>query len=118
MARTETRPLKFEPLASARGSTCRRPPPVKTLTSGRSEEHTSELQSRSDLVCRLLLEKKKAYVDSCPTSLPSTAPPRAVSPTTRHAPIPLPQPPPRPPLPQQSPPWPAPARPPYIRSTH
>src|SRR2546421_1811597 len=31
------------------------------LNSGspRSEEHTSELQSRSDLVCRLLLEKKK-----------------------------------------------------------
>src|SRR5947207_7106711 len=28
-------------------------------TSGRSEEHTSELQSHSDLVCRLLLEKKK-----------------------------------------------------------
>src|SRR2546428_8494673 len=27
--------------------------------SNRSEEHTSELQSRSDLVCRLLLEKKK-----------------------------------------------------------
>src|SRR5206468_201996 len=27
----------------------------------RSEEHTSELQSRSDLVCRLLLEKKKHY---------------------------------------------------------
>src|SRR5947207_12315464 len=26
---------------------------------GRSEEHTSELQSHSDLVCRLLLEKKK-----------------------------------------------------------
>ena len=25
----------------------------------RSEEHTSELQSRSDIVCRLLLEKKK-----------------------------------------------------------
>src|SRR2546428_4804100 len=29
---------------------------------GRSEEHTSELQSRSDLVCRLLLEKKKTAV--------------------------------------------------------
>src|SRR2546421_8931082 len=30
----------------------------------RSEEHTSELQSRSDLVCRLLLEKKKnTYVN-------------------------------------------------------
>src|SRR2546421_7989050 len=28
-------------------------------TAVRSEEHTSELQSRSDLVCRLLLEKKK-----------------------------------------------------------
>src|SRR6202022_5102788 len=27
----------------------------------RSEEHTSELQSHSDLVCRLLLEKKKRY---------------------------------------------------------
>src|SRR2546421_2788701 len=29
----------------------------------RSEEHTSELQSRSDLVCRLLLEKKKNRVE-------------------------------------------------------
>src|SRR3982750_5035893 len=28
----------------------------------RSEEHTSELQSRSDLVCRLLLEKKKKNI--------------------------------------------------------
>src|SRR5690606_41854704 len=28
---------------------------------GRSEEHTSELQSRENLVCRLLLEKKKTY---------------------------------------------------------
>src|SRR5438445_4634484 len=30
-----------------------------SLASGRSEEHTSELQSRQYLVCRLLLEKKK-----------------------------------------------------------
>src|SRR2546429_2414463 len=30
----------------------------------RSEEHTSELQSRLHLVCRLLLEKKKTYVGS------------------------------------------------------
>src|SRR5699024_12770626 len=29
------------------------------MTQARSEEHTSELQSRFDLVCRLLLEKKK-----------------------------------------------------------
>src|SRR2546428_9656490 len=35
-----------------------RPPP---LPLPRSEEHTSELQSRSDLVCRLLLEKKKKH---------------------------------------------------------
>src|SRR2546427_5953495 len=28
---------------------------------GRSEEHTSELQSQSNIVCRLLLEKKKKY---------------------------------------------------------
>src|SRR5438105_10634960 len=33
--------------------------PVGKLTAVRSEEHTSELQSRVDLVCRLLLEKKK-----------------------------------------------------------
>src|SRR5260221_1493567 len=32
--------------------------------SGRSEEHTSELQSHSDLVCRLLLEKKKKRTHS------------------------------------------------------
>src|SRR5437870_10687614 len=37
--------------------TCRCPPPTSSRT--RSEEHTSELQSRGHLVCRLLLEKKK-----------------------------------------------------------
>src|SRR5260370_27101500 len=31
------------------------------MTCGRSEEHTSELQSHLNLVCRLLLEKKKIY---------------------------------------------------------
>src|SRR5206468_11889706 len=39
-----------------RGGAQRRQIPLPWL---RSEEHTSELQSRSDLVCRLLLEKKK-----------------------------------------------------------
>src|SRR5438105_5076663 len=48
------------------------PPPVAlpevTLARGarrgrvRSEEHTSELQSRVELVCRLLLEKKKVHI--------------------------------------------------------
>src|SRR2546421_8596495 len=33
--------------------------PTCSWKKSRSEEHTSELQSRSDLVCRLLLEKKK-----------------------------------------------------------
>src|SRR2546430_8752717 len=33
--------------------------PVRARTGRRSEEHTSELQSQSNLVCRLLLEKKK-----------------------------------------------------------
>src|SRR5947207_9945689 len=35
----------------------------------RSEEHTSELQSHSDLVCRLLLEKKKEIQLKQPTSI-------------------------------------------------
>src|SRR5436309_10379312 len=33
--------------------------PGREVVLGRSEEHTSELQSRENLVCRLLLEKKK-----------------------------------------------------------
>src|SRR5688572_31506295 len=47
-----------EPLQSV--SALRRHPIfVKTASAFRSEEHTSELQSQSNLVCRLLLEKKK-----------------------------------------------------------
>src|SRR2546430_7092337 len=34
-------------------------PAERAAAHGRSEEHTSELQSQSNLVCRLLLEKKK-----------------------------------------------------------
>src|SRR2546430_8830761 len=47
------------------------PPPVRVLWRyrPRSEEHTSELQSQSNLVCRLLLEKKKKH--SCADRLPS-----------------------------------------------
>src|SRR2546430_9833433 len=40
---------------------------------GRSEEHTSELQSQSNLVCRLLLEKKKTNQRASPVAPP---PPR------------------------------------------
>src|SRR5207249_7480055 len=46
---------------SPRWSSC---PRSSSTSSRRSEEHTSELQSRFDLVCRLLLEKKKLNSDS------------------------------------------------------
>src|SRR5437588_8093188 len=45
------------------------PPPLRARGRHecvRSEEHTSELQSHSDLVCRLLLEKKKATAAAAP----------------------------------------------------
>src|SRR5437868_11854055 len=51
-------------------------PRARRPTRVRSEEHTSELQSRFDLVCRLLLEKKKK------TILPLT--PQLSEPNTRH----------------------------------
>src|SRR2546426_7253218 len=45
------------------------------LHGSRSEEHTSELQSPCNLVCRLLLEKKKKNRSACSTveSIPTTA---------------------------------------------
>src|SRR2546429_6438206 len=43
---------------------------LQLLSAARSEEHTSELQSRLHLVCRLLLEKKKTYATS-PTAPPT-----------------------------------------------
>src|SRR5687768_18371000 len=42
----------------SRGPGSRRSPPARPPGRARSEEHTSELQSRLHLVCRLLLEKK------------------------------------------------------------
>src|SRR2546422_6947447 len=48
-----------------------RPPPGPPR---RSEEHTSELQSRLHLVCRLLLEKKKLDLDVLRVSRPPGAP--------------------------------------------
>src|SRR5438874_9938911 len=49
--------------AAAREAAGRRQPRSGRL-GPRSEEHTSELQSRRDLVCRLLLEKKKKTLES------------------------------------------------------
>src|SRR5688572_31738344 len=50
---------------------------LDTIVATRSEEHTSELQSQSNLVCRLLLEKKKTY--STRNTIPM--PPRPISST-------------------------------------
>src|SRR5260221_7511798 len=41
---------------------------IASLLEVRSEEHTSELQSHSDLVCRLLLEKKKKTTEAHTTT--------------------------------------------------
>src|SRR5205809_4681146 len=48
--------------------------PKPTLDLERSEEHTSELQSRLHLVCRLLLEKKKTTCTSLIPRRPRTTP--------------------------------------------
>src|SRR2546430_6113405 len=58
-------------------------PPVNMIDLGkpsmRSEEHTSELQSQSNLVCRLLLEKKNTRdLDTAAASLLATGPGRAM----------------------------------------
>src|SRR5436190_14934119 len=63
----------------ARARRDRRPPP-RHPARGRSEEHTSELQSHSDLVCRLLLEKKKRLTWS------SLSTPQLYTPTNRPTP--------------------------------
>src|SRR5690349_22968156 len=52
------------PLIAAAASSQDAIPARAPSTAGRSEEHTSELQSRRDLVCRLLLEKKKKELKS------------------------------------------------------
>src|SRR3712207_9417351 len=60
--------VKLRPSSARKGVACASiissgavpwPPETETCSFDRSEEHTSELQSRQYLVCRLLLEKKK-----------------------------------------------------------
>src|SRR5256885_4112053 len=59
--------------------------PERTLERPRSEEHTSELQSPCNLVCRLLLEKKKNNrTFQYHTAAPANQPP-AIAPTTDHS---------------------------------
>src|SRR5437870_10909269 len=64
---TTERPTAPQPMTATRAPSqtpavfSTEPTPVATLQP-RSEEHTSELQSRGHLVCRLLLEKKKKLI--------------------------------------------------------
>src|SRR5438105_9409513 len=51
--------VRVYPLAEPDGAVGEVRAEGRIRATGRSEEHTSELQSRVDLVCRLLLEKKK-----------------------------------------------------------
>src|SRR5687768_18338935 len=57
---------KFTEMAAGAPESCRGivTDAAKDLEALRSEEHTSELQSRLHLVCRLLLEKKKQYIST------------------------------------------------------
>src|SRR3712207_7680781 len=57
--------VRPQPVGGEPHATERAPRP---LLGTRSEEHTSELQSRQYLVCRLLLEKKKNQIPSIPPS--------------------------------------------------
>src|SRR5256886_13677604 len=50
---------RFSPSSTSKASAPRFHPSSEPSKRPRSEEHTSELQSQSNLVCRLLLEKKK-----------------------------------------------------------
>src|SRR3972149_8473576 len=67
MIRRPPRSTLFPYTTLFRSATCARPQWSRctvdsTCPTSRSEEHTSELQSQSNLVCRLLLEKKKRKI--------------------------------------------------------
>src|SRR2546427_5560254 len=73
MIRRPPRSTLFPYTTLFRSTTCPTParkagwptlPPAPAWTLRRSEEHTSELQSQSNLVCRLLLEKKKKQMQA------------------------------------------------------
>src|SRR5437773_3070032 len=61
------------PSVAVRSSPGTTPATPSTRRATRSEEHTSELQSHHDLVCRLLLEKKKQNKKNEPTQLQHVA---------------------------------------------
>src|SRR2546430_4084503 len=58
---------------------------IGRTSDGRSEEHTSELQSQSNLVCRLLLEQKKLNSQPAPRFLTAAA--EHAGPPSPHTPL-------------------------------
>src|SRR2546430_12671910 len=69
---SSTKQLAPEPINSSAGNTTLIGNSIHpTFGNGRSEEHTSELQSQSNLVCRLLLEKKKNPITMTHAPLPT-----------------------------------------------
>src|SRR2546428_2559497 len=82
-------PASWATFTPASHDECPQPLRVVVSCSGvyRSEEHTSELQSRSDLVCRLLLEKKKKNF-LIANHVDITAPPTDVAPNPLHTLLP------------------------------
>src|SRR5206468_11937435 len=62
---------------------------IMAIAALRSEEHTSELQSRSDLVCRLLLEKKNRVFAATTTSTPTHRNLYPLLPNTIISPMPI-----------------------------
>src|SRR5256886_6943376 len=79
-------PLPLAQPADARGQSLERHPLLREPDPARSEEHTSELQSQSNLVCRLLLEKKKLTSEFPKAQL---LPPSQDLPSTAHKVRPL-----------------------------
>src|SRR2546421_9317305 len=75
-AESFSRHMSFQPkysvTTSGRSDARSRSSHSRPCSDVRSEEHTSELQSRSDLVCRLLLEKKKKKNKTIMTSVKCT----------------------------------------------
>src|SRR2546430_9380756 len=72
-ARSACFPTSSEPIS--RSSPSALAPSIVSIRNARSEEHTSELQSQSNLVCRLLLEKKKNVTERSHCTTPPEHPP-------------------------------------------
>src|SRR5437667_6812384 len=84
--RSATPSRSRSPIRTGRLARSPRPPAPRWRSSRwswRSEEHTSELQSHHDLVCRILLEKKKGDVRSKFSNLVNTHPDYVADPMDR-----------------------------------